>query len=43
VPESWAVGGRVIIPTVSDRVVQAALKNILEPVFEADFYRTSYR
>lgn len=25
------------IPTVADRVVQAALKNILEPVFEADF------
>jgi group II intron reverse transcriptase/maturase len=30
------------IPTVKDRVVQAALKNILEPVFEADFYPTSY-
>ncbi len=30
------------IPTVRDRVVQAALKNILEPVFEADFYPTSY-
>lgn len=30
------------IPTVMDRVVQAALKNILEPVFEADFYPTSY-
>jgi RNA-directed DNA polymerase len=30
------------IPTVIDRVVQAALKNILEPLFEADFYPTSY-
>lgn len=30
------------IPTVTDRVVQAAMKNILEPVFEADFYPVSY-
>jgi RNA-directed DNA polymerase len=30
------------IPTVRDRVVQAAVKNILEPVFEADFYPVSY-
>jgi group II intron reverse transcriptase/maturase len=30
------------IPTVRDRVVQAALKNVLEPLFEADFYPTSY-
>jgi RNA-directed DNA polymerase len=30
------------IPTVKDRVVQAAVKNILEPVFEADFYPVSY-
>ena len=30
------------IPTVRDRVVQAALKIILEPIFEADFYPTSY-
>jgi RNA-directed DNA polymerase len=30
------------IPTVTDRVVQAAVKNILEPVFEADFYPTSH-
>jgi group II intron reverse transcriptase/maturase len=27
---------------VKDRVVQAALKNILEPIFEADFYPVSY-
>jgi RNA-directed DNA polymerase len=30
------------IPTVKDRVVQAAVKNIMEPIFEADFYPTSY-
>ena len=30
------------IPTVRDRVVQAAVKNILEPVFEADFYPVSH-
>ena len=30
------------IPTVADRVVQAALKLVLEPVFEADFESVSY-
>jgi RNA-directed DNA polymerase len=30
------------IPTVRDRVVQAALKLILEPIFEADFQECSY-
>jgi len=30
------------IPTVEDRVVQAAVKNILEPIFEADFWPVSY-
>lgn len=30
------------IPTVKDRVVQAALKAILEPIFEAGFYPCSY-
>jgi RNA-directed DNA polymerase len=30
------------IPTVKDRVVQAAMKNILEPIFEAGFYPVSY-
>jgi RNA-directed DNA polymerase len=30
------------IPTVADRVVQAALKLVLEPVFEADFKPCSY-
>ena len=30
------------IPTVTDRVVQAALKLVLEPIFEADFVPVSY-
>jgi len=29
------------IPTVKDRVVQAAVKNVMEPIFEADFYPSS--
>ncbi len=38
-------GGKVRllgIPTIRDRVVQGALKLILEPIFEADFYDGSY-
>ena len=30
------------IPTVTDRIVQAAMKNILEPIFETDFYPVSF-
>ena len=30
------------IPTVRDRVVQAALRNVLEPIFEKDFAPQSY-
>jgi RNA-directed DNA polymerase len=30
------------IPTVRDRVVQCAVKNILEPIFEASFWHVSY-
>ncbi|WP_345597863.1 reverse transcriptase domain-containing protein [Streptomyces marokkonensis] len=30
------------IPTIADRVVQAALKLVLEPIFEADFKPVSY-
>ncbi|WP_329431099.1 group II intron reverse transcriptase/maturase (plasmid) [Streptosporangium sp. NBC_01495] len=30
------------IPTVADRVVQASLKQVLEPIFEADFLPCSY-
>ena len=33
---------RLGIPTVRDRVVQAALKLVLEPIFEADFHPCSY-
>ena len=39
-------GGRKVrilsIPTIRDRVVQGALKLILEPIFEADFQSGSY-
>src|SRR5499427_9041480 len=30
------------IPTVRDRVVQAALRNVIEPIFERDFAEQSY-
>jgi len=30
------------IPTVKDRIVQAAVKNIIEPIFEADFLPSSH-
>jgi group II intron reverse transcriptase/maturase len=30
------------IPTLTDRLVQMALKLVLEPIFEVDFYPTSY-
>jgi RNA-directed DNA polymerase len=33
---------RLGIPTVTDRVVQAALKLVLEPIFEADYTPVSY-
>ncbi|MFI7360509.1 group II intron reverse transcriptase/maturase [Streptomyces avidinii] len=33
---------KVGIPTIADRVVQAALKLVLEPIFEADFKPVSY-
>lgn len=38
-------GGKVRklgIPTMTDRIVQAALKLVLEPIFEADFHPSSY-
>jgi RNA-directed DNA polymerase len=39
-----AAGGQYesSVPTVADRVVQAALKLVLEPIFEADFLPVSY-
>jgi len=30
------------IPTIKDRVVQCAVKQVLEPIFEAGFWRVSY-
>ncbi len=33
---------RLGIPAVRDRVVQASLKLVLEPIFEADFLPCSY-
>jgi RNA-directed DNA polymerase len=32
----------ITVPTVADRVVQASLKLVLEPIFEADFASCSY-
>jgi RNA-directed DNA polymerase len=32
----------VSVPTITDRVVQASLKLVLEPIFEADFLPCSY-
>jgi RNA-directed DNA polymerase len=32
----------ITVPTIADRVVQASLKAVLEPIFEADFKPCSY-
>jgi RNA-directed DNA polymerase len=42
IPKSGGKFRRLGIPTVRDRVVQAALKLVLEPIFEADFKPCSY-
>jgi RNA-directed DNA polymerase len=44
IPKSGGSGKlrKLGIPTIADRVVQAALKLVLEPVFEADFVPVSY-
>src|SRR6267378_90625 len=43
IPKRGGKGVRVLsIPTIRDRVVQGALKLILEPIFEADFLSGSY-
>lgn len=42
IPKRGGKSRRLGIPTVSDRVVQAALKLVLEPIFEADFQPCSY-
>ena len=42
IPKSGGKLRRLGIPTVTDRVVQAALKLVLEPMFDADFRPWSY-
>lgn len=42
IPKSGGKLRRLGIPTITDRVVQAALKLVLEPIFEADFKPCSY-
>lgn len=42
IPKPGGKRRRLGIPTVADRVVQAAVKSVLEPIFEADFQPVSY-
>jgi RNA-directed DNA polymerase len=42
IPKSPGTYRRLGIPTVADRVVQASLVLVLEPIFEADFHSSSY-
>ena len=42
IPKTSGKVRRLGIPTAADRVVQASLKLVLEPIFEADFYPCSY-
>ncbi|KPM52722.1 DNA polymerase [Frankia sp. R43] len=42
IPKAGGQLRRLGIPTVADRVVQASLKLVLEPIFEADFRPCSY-
>ena len=42
IPKSGGKLRRLGIPTIADRVVQASLKLVLEPIFEADFLPCSY-
>ncbi|MER6409207.1 group II intron reverse transcriptase/maturase [Streptomyces viridosporus] len=42
IPKTGGKLRRLGIPTIADRVVQAALKLVLEPIFEADFRPCSY-
>jgi len=42
IPKASGKVRKLGIPTVADRVVQAALKLVLEPIFETDFSDSSY-
>jgi hypothetical protein len=42
IPKAFGKMRKLGIPTVTDRVVQAALKLVLEPIFEVDFLPCSY-
>ncbi|MFI6803389.1 group II intron reverse transcriptase/maturase, partial [Streptosporangium canum] len=42
IPKAGGKLRKLGIPTVADRVVQASLKSVLEPIFEADFLPCSY-
>jgi RNA-directed DNA polymerase len=42
IPKASGMLRKLGIPTVADRVVQASLKAVLEPIFEADFKPCSY-
>ena len=42
IPKASGKSRRLGIPTTADRVVQASLKLVLEPIFEADFQPCSY-
>ena len=42
IPKGGGKMRRLSIPTIRDRVVQGALKLILEPIFEADFQPGSF-
>jgi RNA-directed DNA polymerase len=42
IPKGKGKVRRLRIPAIRDRVVQAALKLILEPIFEVDFHNNSY-
>jgi len=42
IPKASGKVRRLGIPTAADRVVQASLKLVLEPIFEAGFYPCSY-
>lgn len=42
IPKASGKTRQLGIPTLADRVVQASLKLVLEPIFEADFHPSSY-